>query len=110
MICISWVGSDARELSTREEIYSSGLARELGRELQDWWIVRRKIQKAEVCQLEGIGVFLDDNQENIALLRNAHVYVLPINSSHVQHEDGYRDLSQALSIEGILTQRPVQDR
>ena len=108
---ISFVGSRWREESTRSEIESSGLARELGREGRDWFFVRSKQDKAPLCRQLGIQVFLDDSPEVIESLRREGIYTLPINAgTHCVHEDGYHDITLALAVERILCKVPVQDR
>ena len=109
---ISYVGTDWRVETTRNEIISSGLARELGEENRHWFLVRDKEEKAPLCRRLGIQVFVDDSPQVIASLRAApyFIYAIPINTPHTPHEDGYHDLAQALAIERILCRASPQDR
>ena len=106
---ISYVGSKKREASTRLDIHEPGLAREIGEEGRDWFLVWRREDKAAKCRELGIDVFLDDSSQVIAALRSVGVTALAINANE-EHEDGYRDVASALHIERILYRTPVQDR
>ena len=106
-VIISWVGSNKREHSTREEIRSSGLERLLGPEGVGWHITRD--YKSQLCKRLDVTVFIDDNTVNLDDLKRHGVYTVAIHGRE-QHEDGYSNLAQALALERILYKRPLQDR
>ena len=107
MYIISWVGSDWRAASVRQEINSSGIPAILGPEGTGWFITRDL--KSILCRELGVIAFADDNDLNLRDVNSAGIYTIPINGEYV-HPEGYSNLTQALACEGILYRRPYQDR
>jgi hypothetical protein len=112
-VVISYVGSDWRYRETQKDIHESGIAREVGQEGSGFIITRDKcgkFGKSGICKSIGAVAIVDDSAEILEDCRRAGIYTIPINTYHVQHPEGYSNLTQALAVERILYKRALQDR
>ena len=114
VFCISWVGSDRRARSTWAEMQSSGVIDTLG--AHSCLLITpdqgERGHKATVCEGNSISIMIDDSPEVFQACTARNIAAIPIQGGQPFPEEieVYRDLAQALHIEGILFKRRLADR